>query len=93
MSEYDNTNRGALFRNDKQGNDKRPDYKGKLNVTVGEGPEKISVDFRLSGWLKTSKDGQTKFLSLQAELPEEAAKPAPKAKPVAEPAFDDEIPF
>ena len=85
MSDFDNTNRGALFRNDKQGNEKRPDYKGKLNVG--------GVDYRISGWLKTSKDGQTKFLSLQAELPEEAPKPAPKAKPVADPAFDDEIPF
>lgn len=32
MSEYDNTNRGALFRNDKDGNEKRPDYTGKINV-------------------------------------------------------------
>jgi hypothetical protein len=84
MSEYDNTNRGVLFRNDKQGNDKRPDYKGKLNVG--------GVNCRISGWIETSKDGQTKFMSLRAELPEEAPKPAPKAKPVAV-ELDDDIPF
>lgn len=85
MSDFDNTNRGALFRNDKQGNEKRPDYKGKVNVG--------GTDYRVSGWLRQSKDGQTKFLSLQVEPVEETAKPASKAKPVADPAFDDEIPF
>lgn len=85
MSDFDNTNRGALFRNDKQGNEKRPDYKGKVNVA--------GTDYRVSGWLRQSKDGQTKFLSLQVEPVEEAAKPAPKAKPVADDAFDDDIGF
>ena len=85
MSDFDNTNRGALFRNDKQGNEKRPDYKGKINVA--------GTDYRVSGWLRQSKDGQTKFLSLQVEPVEEVAKPALKAKPVADDAFDDEILF
>jgi len=51
MSEYDNTNSGALFKNDKQGNDNWPDYRGQINVN-GE-------DFWISAWLKTSKkDGK-----------------------------------
>jgi hypothetical protein len=29
MSEYDNELRGVLFENDKQGNEKRPDYTGR----------------------------------------------------------------
>jgi len=45
--QYDNNNRGALFKNDKQGNEKRPDYKGDLNV---EG-----VEYRVSAWIKKSK--------------------------------------
>jgi hypothetical protein len=56
MTDYDNTNSGALFKNDKEGNEKRPDYKGPLNV---DGQE-----YYISAWLKTSKIGQ-KFMSLQ----------------------------
>ena len=82
MSEFDNTNRGVLFRNDKQGNDKRPDYKGKANIN--------GTDVRVSGWVRQSKDGQSKFLSLSFEPVEETSKPvAKKPTPVADPAFDD----
>lgn len=51
-------NRGALFRNDKQGNDKRPDYKGPLDVN---GEEWVA-----SAWLETAKSG-VKYLSLSIE--------------------------
>ena len=62
MAEYDNTNRGVLFKNDKEGNDKRPDYTGKINFG--------GTDYRLSAWIKEGKTG--KFLSL-AVKPKEAA--------------------
>lgn len=52
---YDNTNSGAIFINDKQGNEKRPDYTGKLNV---EGKQ-----FYISAWVKDSNQGN-KFLSI-----------------------------
>ncbi len=42
--EFDNTNRGTLFPNDKADNPKRPDYTGNINV---EGKE-----YKLSAWLK-----------------------------------------
>lgn len=58
MSDFDNTNRGALFRNDKQGNEKWPDYTGSLNVN-GE-------EFWISAWLRESKKGQ-KYMSLSVE--------------------------
>jgi hypothetical protein len=89
---YDNTNTGALFANDKEGNEKRPDYRGKLNIN--------GVEYRLSGWVRTPKSGGKKFLSLKAEPIEQAPpRPAPgppypsQAKP--EPVTDDvdEIPF
>jgi hypothetical protein len=51
---YDESNRGALFVEEKQKETDR-DYSGTLNV---EGRE-----FWISGWVKTSKKGQ-KFLSL-----------------------------
>lgn len=59
MSQYDDTNSGALFINDKGGNDKRPDRKGTLNV---EG-----VEYYISGWIREAKNGGGKFLSLKVE--------------------------
>jgi len=32
MSNYDNTNTGSLFKADKGDNEKRPDYRGSVNV-------------------------------------------------------------
>lgn len=60
MSTYDNTNKGVLFRNDKKGNDKAPDYTGKLNVQ--------GKDWALAAWVKESKAG-TKFLSMSLSEP------------------------
>jgi uncharacterized protein (DUF736 family) len=56
---YDNTNTGAIFKNEKKA-DNHPDYKGKVNVK-GE-------EFEISGWIKTSKDGKS-FLSLKIQEP------------------------
>lgn len=87
MTQFDNTNRGTLSRNDtKRPGTKDPDYGGKLNVD--------GVEYYLSGWRKTgkSKDGSAyDFMSL-------ACKPA-KPKAVAkhpgpsEPVDDSDIPF
>lgn len=69
MSDFDNTNTGALFKNDKQGNEKRPDYKGSLNVN-GE-------EFTIAAWLKTSKQGQ-KYMSLKVEAKDEQRQAPPR---------------
>ena len=58
MSDFDNTNRGVLFKNDKEGIDNRPDYKGSMDVN--------GVDHWLSCWLKTSKGGK-KYMSLSVQ--------------------------
>jgi uncharacterized protein (DUF736 family) len=55
MSNYDNTNSGVLFKNDKKGNDKAPDYKGKVNVNGKE--------LEIAGWVREGKSG--KFISLK----------------------------
>lgn len=49
---------GALFKNDKEGNDKRPDYKGDCMIN-GE-------EYQIGAWLKVSGKG-TKFMSLKFE--------------------------
>lgn len=78
MSNYDNTNRGAIFVNDKGDNPSRPDRKGSLNVA--------GVDYWISGWIKQDKNGNP-FMSLSVE-PKQA--PAPKQ---AAPEPEADIPF
>lgn len=56
--DYDNTNRGALFKNEDKQSDRHADYRGSINV---DGKE-----FWLDAWLKTSKQGK-KFMSLSVK--------------------------
>lgn len=88
--DYDNTNRGALFRNQNKKTDKHPDYTGTLNV---EG-----VDRWISAWLKTSQKGE-KYLSISlGDIKEQQTaqqQPAPQQtshNPDGAP-FVDDIPF
>jgi hypothetical protein len=55
---YDNTNSGAIFKNDKK-SDKHPDYSGKINV---EGKE-----YEIALWVKDGKNG--KFFSAKLSEP------------------------
>jgi uncharacterized protein (DUF736 family) len=80
MSDFDNTNRGALFKNNDKTDEQQPDYRGNLNVG--------GVEFWLSAWIKTSKQGM-KYMSI-AIKPKNA--PVDKSKPRAE-EMGDKIPF
>lgn len=89
---YDNTNSGALFKNDKDGKESRPDYKGTLNVN--------GTDYWISAWLKSSKAG-SKYMSLSIQ-PKEARPDDRRPERGAQtgisdahtiPDFTDEIPF
>ena len=81
MSDYDNTNSGVLFKNDKGDNDRRPDYSGKINV---EGKE-----FQLAAWIKDGARG--KFMSLKVSEPYQQESQSPTSPPSED--FDDSIPF
>ena len=86
MTEYDNSNRGALFKNDKK-NPNWPDYKGSLNVA--------GIDYWLSAWLKKDKNGNT-YMSLNVKPKEDKPVDAPAAAPkttVADSADDLDVPF
>jgi uncharacterized protein (DUF736 family) len=80
--DFDNTNRGALFKNDRKETDKHPDYKGTINVAED--------DYWLSAWLKKDKNGKT-YMSLSVQ-PKTPSQSAPAEAPAAV-EFDDEIPF
>lgn len=98
MAEFDNTNRGVLFVNERKQNDRQPDYNGSLNVD--------GVEYFLDAWSKTAKNG-AQMLSVSIKRKEKqsggtvgapvAAKPAPiRPQPVAPksaPWDGDDIPF
>lgn len=107
--QYDNTNRGALFVNEKRTQPNHPNYTGMLNVG--------GVEYWLSGWTKESKSGK-KFLSLSIKIKDgqtstglaptasgdgfldqggtatpAATKPADRGIPGGASDYDDDIPF
>ena len=80
--EYNNENRGALFKNERRDDEKFPNYKGSLNV---EG-----VDFWISAWLKESKDG-AKFMSLSIKAKDQKEAKSPTKRSPKD--FDEDAPF
>lgn len=92
MANYDNTNRGVLFKNDRKEKETHPDYKGSVNVD--------GVEMWLSAWLKTG--GKGTFMSLSVQRKEAQAAPAQTQaatrQKIAPPTagfdqIDDDIPF
>ena len=68
MSNYDNTNRGVLFKNDRKEKDTHPDYKGSINAD--------GVEYWISAWMKEGAKG--KFMSFSL-TPKEATQTAAQA--------------
>lgn len=78
--DYDNTNRGALFKAEKS-EESYPDYTGSINVG--------GTEYWLSAWIKVSKKG-SKFMSLSVK-PKDAPKPAKRSSGFED--LDDDIPY
>ena len=58
--EYDNTNRGVLFRNEKkEEGSTQADYTGSLNVG--------GTEYFLDAWIKTAKESGKKFMSVSVK--------------------------
>ncbi len=102
MSNYDNTNRGALWPNREKQTDKQPDLKGQINVD--------GVEYWLSAWKRDPNEQNPKAPSLKIALtpkdqahqqgmqqarqaaPQQSASPQNAGgKTVAD--FEDDIPF
>lgn len=89
---YDNTNKGALFKNDRQTNDRQPNLKGFMNVD--------GVEYWVSGWTKTVQNGPRageKMVSFTFEPKEDNPPAQPSSQQGNQPEpiddFDDDIPF
>ena len=76
--QYDNTNRGVLFKNSRKETERHPDYTGAINI---EG-----TDFWLSAWVQESKKGE-KYLSLSLGAEKKPMGEESKATK------DDDVPF
>ncbi len=95
--DYDNKNTGVLFKNDKKGNDKAPDYSGSFEDSNG-------VEKDLAGWIRQTKSGKM-MLSIKVSdkwvKPEGANNgefiPSTSNEPItpveADAPFNDAIPF
>lgn len=88
---YDNTNRGAIWKNDDKREDNHPDFKGSINVD--------GVEYWVSAW-KRKEGAAAKAPALSFSVkPKEDQKPAPKkTDPITSGRslradMDDDIPF
>lgn len=74
---------GVLFNNDKNGNDKAPDYSGPLDG--------LHQDWRIAGW-RGEKDGR-KFMSLKVSEKQQQTTQEPQKEDTSQDITDDDIPF
>jgi hypothetical protein len=83
--EYDNRNRGAMWRNDDKdpNDDKDRDYGGSLDV---EG-----TGYWISGFVRTSKKTGKKYLSISVKAKIEKPAESERKSPAED--FGDQIPF
>lgn len=70
MAEYDNTNSGALFENQKRQKPSHPHLRGSCVIKTPDGE---LVEYWVSAWQKTSKKGDD-FFSLSFQLKEDKSE-------------------
>jgi hypothetical protein len=81
MADYDNTNRGAIWKNDNKEKEKQPDFTGVLNVD--------GVDFNVSAWKRKPGASESAPALSFAIQPKGNAKPQQSSTDKPE----EDIPF
>ncbi len=79
MTDYDNTNRGSIWKNDEKETDKHPDFKGSLDVN--------GVQYWVSAW-KRKEGGSPKAPALSFSIKPKDEKPKARNDDM-----NDDIPF
>jgi len=70
MPQYDNTNRGAIWKNQRKESDKHPDFTGSLNV---EGK-----DYYVSAWRKEPNGDRSPVMSFSIKAKDASDQSATK---------------
>jgi len=83
MAEFDKTNRGSIWKNDKKEKDTHPDFTGSLNVD--------GVEYWVSAWKrKEGAHAKAPALSFSIKVKEEKGVDAPK-KAAKQTNYDDDM--
>lgn len=87
MSNYDNSNTGVLFKNDRKTEDKHPDYTGSFYDANGS-------EYFCDAWIKKSSKSGGTFLSFRVKPKQARKEAAPQyaSRPLSQ-ELDDEVPF
>lgn len=84
MPQYDNTNRGSIWKNDKKTKDTHADFTGSINVD--------GTEYWLNGWLR-KKGAPAKAPAMSFTVrPKSATIPKANLRDVQDD-MDDQIPF
>jgi len=73
--QYDNTDKGVLFKNREKRTEKSPDYSGSLNVD--------GTEFFLDAWIREGKNGKFMSVSVKRKDKQPTAVPAQRPAPNA----------
>jgi CHASE1-domain containing sensor protein len=78
QQQYDNTNKGSLFKNDRKQRDNQPDFTGKIELGQDVIDAALAgLPIYVSGWTKEIKQGQKagqKFISLAVQPPRDQSQ-------------------
>jgi hypothetical protein len=82
--DYDNTNRGAIWKNEDKDEDRHPDFKGQLNVN--------GVEFWVSAW-KRKPDASDKAPALSFSIKPKEGQESKRESKRPSRNDDDDLPF